>query len=130
MSLHPAANKSYYGVRIVTGKLDAILTGGRSMYITIIGSVASSSKMKVDVSFWGFDDLIIEADGNLGNILVVEIADHHTWHDKKPVHVSFVTVHDFQSDSCEDFPCYHWVGNEESVSFTAHTSECTHLSYS
>ena len=104
------------------------------MYISIIGSVASSGKVKVDGCFLrghdgqGYDDLIIEADGNLGNILVVEVANEDKIFDNElPWYVSLVTVHDFQNDSCEDFPSYHWVGNEESVSFTAHTSECTQL---
>ena len=103
------------------------------MYVVIVGSVASSSKVKVSGSFLPSfggrcNDLIIEADGNLGDILVVEVVNEHTFFDNKhPWYVSLVTVYNFQSNSSENFPCYHWVGNEESVSFTAHTSECIHV---
>ena len=85
--------------------------------------------MKVDGTFMpsfggAIDDLIIEADGTLGDILVVEAVNESTFFDNEdPWYVSLVTVYNFQSNSSDDFPCYHWIGDGESVSFTARTSE-------
>ena len=131
--LHTTANKSYYGVRILTGKQHGAITP-RGKYVVLIGSAASSGKVRVIGSFmpsfggWT-EDLIIEADSTLGDILVVEAVNENTILDNEhPWYVSLVTVYNFQSNSSDDFPCYHWIGDEESVSFTARTSECTYTS--
>ena len=106
----------------------------RDIYITLTGNKASTGK--VGISSWlkalkgdfkrqTFNDLVIESEDDLGHVLVVTIGN-----DKKrllevdsPWYVDFVTVHDFQSSLNEEFPVYYWIGDEDYVTCTAHTSE-------
>ena len=72
-----------------------------------------------------FDDLVIECDGDLGEIHVVGIGNEKEWHTDlgAPWYVDFIMVHNFQSDKNEEFPVYHWIGDGDFVTCTAHTSE-------
>ena len=104
------------------------------VYITLIGSKASSGKVKI--GGWlkalkggskrqTFDDLIIESDGDLGVVLVMAVGNKKDLLDDlgAPWYVDFVMVHNFQSSLNEEFPVYHWIGDGDCVTCTAHTSE-------
>ena len=126
--------KYYYGVRIATGSQEGAGTTDTDVYITLTGNKGSSGK--VGISSWlkalkghfkrrTFDDLIIESDGDLGRVLVVAIGNEKEWFAGlgAPWYVDFVTVHNFQSNLNEEFPVYHWIGDSDCVTCTAHTSE-------
>ena len=121
-------------MRIVTGSQEGAGSSNADIYITLTGNKASTGKVKI--SSWlkalkgnfksrTYDDLIIESDSDLGHVLVLAVGD-----DRKrllemdsPWYVDLVTVHDFQSGLNEEFPVYHWIGDEDYVTCTAHTSE-------
>ena len=124
----------YYGVRVVTGSMAGAGTTDTDVYITLIGDKASSGK--VGISGWltalkgsyssrTFDDLVVESDGDLGTILVVAIGNEKEWFADMGAawYVDFVMVHNFQSNLNEEFPVYHWIGDGDCVTCTAHTSE-------
>ena len=130
--------KYYYGARIVTGRCEGAGTKDTDVYITLIGSKASSGKITVggwlkalkgSCSRHTFDDLIIESDGDLGQVLVVGVGNEKDLLTilGAPWFVDFVMVHDFQSNLNEEFPVYHWIGDGDYVTCTAHTSECKQL---
>ena len=58
-------------------------------------------------------------------MLVVVLGNDKSWLAPlgAPWYVNEVQVHNLQSKIQEVFPCYHWIGDGDSVSFTAHTSE-------
>ncbi len=129
-----AANKGYYGIRIVTGKQLSARMSDSGVYITLIGSKASSGKVYIckwlkifsqSTSRQSYDDLLIETDQDLGEILVVILGNDEAWFCSgigAPWFVDFVMIHNFQSKGTDEFPCYHWIGDGDSVSCTAHTS--------
>ena len=121
------------------------------MYITLVGSKASSGKVPiVDTRFMikipaiyknCYDDLMIESSADLGELLVVIIGNP-----KNPLFtlnpfqvaanltsavtgsawfVSFVNFIDLQTKQAVEFPCYHWINDGSDVSFTARTSKRT-----
>ena len=121
-------------MRIVTGSQEGAGTTDTDVYITLTGNKASSGK--VGISSWlkalkgstnrrTFDDLIIESDGDLGRVLVVAIGNEKEWFADlgAPWYVDFVMVHNFQSSLNEEFPVYHWIGDGDCVTCTAHTSK-------
>ena len=122
-------------MRIVTGSQEGAGTTDTDVYITLTGDKGSSGK--VGISSWlkalkgshqqqTFDDLIIESDGDLGRVLVVALGNEKEWLADMgaPWYVDFVMVHNFQSSLNEEFPVYHWIGDGDYVTCTAHTSEC------
>ena len=126
--------KYYYGVRVATGSQKGAGTKDTAVYITLIGDKASSGK--VGISSWlkalkgsckrrTFDNLIVESDDDLGQVLVVGIGNEKKWFagSEAPWYVDFVMVHNFQSSQNEEFPVYHWIGDGDYVTCTAHTSE-------
>ena len=128
-------DKYYYGVRIVTGSAEgAGADFTNEIYMELVGSNAESGKVKLtdfmttmEGSFRRkkYDDLVIESDKDLGEIQVVVVGNGHEF--VKSLFpcwfVDFVIIHNFQSKTSEDFPCYHWIGVGDHVSFTANTSE-------
>ena len=121
-------------MRIVTGSQEGAGTKDPDVYITLAGDEASTGK--VPLSGWlkalkgrfdrrTFDDLIIECDGDLGEVLVVTLGNEGEWLEElgAPWYVDFVTVHNFQSTLNEEFPVYYWIGDRDYVTCTAHTSE-------
>lgn len=69
------------------------------------------------------DDLIVESSEDLGDILVVVLGNNNGWFTDQgtPWYVKYVRVY---SDNKEVvFPCYHWIGDEEHIHFTAYTSK-------
>ena len=128
-------DKYYYGVRIVTGSAEgAGADFTNEIYMKLVGSNEESGKVKLtdfvstmEGSFRRkkYDDLVIESDKDLGEIQVVVVGNGHEF--VKSLFpcwlVDFVIIHNFQSKTSEDFPCYHWIGVGDNVSFTANTSE-------
>lgn len=106
----------------------------KDVYVKLIGSRAQSGKVcltslvaTMEGSFTRkkYDDLVIESHCDLGDILVVVIGISHEL-DKclDPLwFVDFMIIHNFQSNGTDDFPCYHWLGDGDYVSCTAHTSK-------
>ena len=105
----------------------------KGVYIKLIGRHAESGKVKLtdlltelEGSFMRkkYDDLVIESDADLGEVLVVVVGNHEILSSCDPLwYVDFVIVHNFQSNTNEDFPCDHWIGPGDHVSCTAHTSK-------
>ena len=129
------ADKQYYGVRVVNGRMDAAgTTGGVDTYITLIGTEGSTGKVSLlgtlRYLFKGMDsgtyeDLVIKTEKNLGDIQVVIIgieggllAFNSVWF------VDYTDVSDLtrQSKSVH-FPCYHWIKANEYVSTTSKAGE-------
>ena len=119
---------------MVTGRQEGAGTTDTDVYITLIGSKASSGK--VGISGWltalkgsynrrTFDDFVIECDGDLGSVLVVAVGNEKEWLADfgAPWFVDFVMVNNFQSRINEEFPVYHWIGDGDCVTCTSHTSE-------
>ena len=128
------STKSYYGVRIVTGCQEGAGGMDTDVYITLFGSKGHSGKialssilavLKGRFSRRTFDDLVIESDCDLGEILVVGVGNEKEWLADMgaPWYVDFIMVHNFQRNSSDEFPVYHWIGDGDYVTCTAHTSE-------
>ena len=133
LSCKLAAQKCYYGVRIVNGETAAAGTTGADVFITLTGSEATTQR----VSIYGFserhiggvssctcEDLIIETERSLGEVLVVvlginggKFAMDSTWF------VQYTVVKDLATSTEVEFPCYHWIGASQIVSSTSKTSE-------
>ena len=128
------AGKCYYGVRIVTGQLAGAGTADTGVFVNLIGSKGQSGKIYLmnwltaltgAVKRCTYDDLMVESDGDLGDILVVVLGNDKSWISLigAPWYVDFVTVCNIQTHSQQEFPCYHWIGDGSSISFTASTSK-------
>ena len=118
----------------MTGSQEAAGTSNSDVYITLTGNKASSGKVKI--SSWlkvmkgyfksrTYDDLVIESAADLGHVLVFAVGTDKEWLLKMaaPWFVEFAVVHNFQSNLNEEFPIYHWIGDKDYVTVTAHTSE-------
>ena len=121
-------------MRIVTGSQEAAGTSNSDVYITLTGNKASSGKVKISsllkvmkgyFKSRTYDDLVIESAADLGHVLVVTVGNEKEWllEMAAPWYVDFVVVHNFQSSLNEEFPVYHWIGDKDYVTCTAHTSE-------
>ena len=121
-------------MRIVTGSQESAGTSNPHAYITLTGNKASSGKVDISSRLKvlkgtfdrrTFDDLIVESDTDLGVILVVGVGTEKDWLAilGAPWYVEFVVVHNFDSSLNEEFPVYHWIGDKDYVTVTAHTSE-------
>ena len=104
-----------------------------NIHLELIGTKAMSGPVKVKTGWLGAlrrphrrqvcDDLIVESSEDLGDILVVVLGNNNGWFTDQgtPWYVKYVRVY---SDNKEVvFPCYHWIGDEEHIHFTAHTSK-------
>ena len=136
MIINTAGDKFYYGVRIVTGSQAGAGTDDTGIYLSLIGSEQRTVDVNItnclrsifqqSFSRNSYDDLVLESDGDLGEVLVVVLGNKHGWlsiGEGAPWYVNTATVHNFQSSATEHFPCYHWIGSGDEVSMTAHTSE-------
>ena len=108
-------------------------TFGADVYFNLIGDKASTGKVSIydtwyylcsGISSNTFIDLIVETEKSLGEVLVVilgidggEIALDSTWFVSYSVAYQLSTMVEIQ------FPCYHWIGKDTSISTTAKTSE-------
>ena len=132
-----AAGKYYYGVSVVTGKQKGAGTSDTGVFVQLIGNKGQTDKVYLqnhlailldrDIDRDTTENLTIETGGDLGEVLVVVLGNDKSWRalDGAPWYVNEVEVFNFQSKVQERFPCYHWIGDGDEVSFTAHTSECT-----
>ena len=129
----------YYGLAIQTGKQLLAGTPDSGVYVTLVGSGGHTGKLYLHSALTfaiskkyigrGTVDFVViksKADHDLGEVLVVILGI-----DKKsrqslipdPWFVDCVYVYNFQTKKPPTtFPCYHWIGSGDSVSFTAHTS--------
>lgn len=117
--------------------MEAAGTTNNHVYITLIGSKAATGKVQLMDSKEFFEgglkahshvDLVIETDHNLGDVQVVvlgidgKIGIDNAWF------VNYTMVYDFlKSKEESEFPCYHWIKEDESVSTTAATSKCSYI---
>ena len=123
-----AAGCYYYGVRILTGSQEA--AGGvsnASIKITLVGSRATSdgdwlgSWAVFPKDSMHYDDFVLECSEGLGEVLVVRLENKFPV--KEEWFVDFVEVHDFHTSAKKVFPCYHWIRNNDSISFSSSTSK-------
>ncbi len=116
-------------MQIVTG--EQVGAGTRaSAYVMLIGEKGKTGKLSLrgwldflnPISRDTYDDLVVVSDEDLGKVLVVVVGcDSSLFEDEW--FVSFVTVANVQLKAVNQFPCYHWIGREKSVSITANTSK-------
>ena len=121
---------------IVTGDQKGAGTPHTGAYITLVGSKGHSGEINLQ-NFLSMlieqsldkgmcSNFVIESSGDLGEVLVVILGIEkrklsNTLAD--PWYVDDVGVYNYQSKRQEVFPCYHWLNNGDSVSFTAHSSK-------
>ena len=124
-SLHIIEGKYYYGLRIVTGDQAGASPDTASVVVSLTGNKGTTGEITVDAQegwflFYetrfresAYDDLIIECDGDLGDIQVVHAGLRYKrvlniitpdWY------IDSFTVHNYQSIQSKHFPCYHWIG--------------------
>ena len=121
---------------MLTGSQKGAGTPDPGVYITLVGSNGHSGKLYLQ-SFLGAllrkvihegtsTNIVIESSGDLGQVLVVILGNDDSSLKNPltdPWYVEDVGVYNYQSKQQEVFPCYHWIANGDSVSFTAHTSK-------
>ena len=130
-SLFFTAEKGYYGIRVVTGKM---ITAGTSMgeleYVQIVGDKAASKKVyltglltKIDAG--SCEDLTIETVKTLGKIQVVILGmDENLIDDVWFPAYSEVYYLSYQADQAQQrFPCYHCIKQDKSVTTTSKASK-------
>ena len=130
-----AVSEYCYDVTIVTGKQEGAGTFDTGVFIQLIGSKGQSKKVYVQsllkVLFGkriredSHDSLTIESGGDLGDILVVILGNDKSWMATygAPWYVNEVVVNNLQNKEQKTFPCYHWIGDGDQISFTAETGE-------
>ena len=122
-------------MQIVTGKELGAKTKNR-VYLTLVGNKGQTGKVSLHgllkvvlnpISKKAVENLTIVSDRDLGDILVVIVGN--VGFDRGPMqliddfwYVSSVGLANLQTDTVEHFPCYHWIGENSSVSITAKTS--------
>ena len=120
---------------IITGQLDGAGTSDTGVFLRLIGSNGQSSKVYLQsflkvligkgIKEDSHDSFTVESGGDLGNILVVILGNDKSWlvTSGAPWYVNEVLVHNLQNKEHLVFPCYHWIGDNDHVSFTAQTSK-------
>lgn len=139
--LLPHADSSFlYGLAIQTGKQLLAGTPDSGVYVTLVGSGGHTGKIYIHSALTfaiskkyigrGTIDFVIvksKADHDLGEVLVVILGIDKNRRQNvipDPWFVDCVYVYNFQTKKpISTFPCYHWIGSGDSVSFTAHTSK-------
>ena len=116
----------------MNGKQLGAGTSSPEAFISLIGRSGHSGKLylqgflsllsgnTIHQDTW--DNVIIESNGDLGEILVVILGIDESIVDD-PWYVNEVGVYNFQSSKHDAFSCYHWIGNGDSISITAQTSK-------
>ena len=116
-------------MRILTGSQeDAGKDWLADIRVTLVGSQARSDgdQMFSWLELFGhgnqrYDDLILECSESLGQVQVVLLENKAT--NKQSWYVDFVEVHDLQTADKQVFPCYHWIGPQDTVSCSSSTSK-------
>ena len=115
---------------ILTGSQpEAGTTDTGTVYFSLTGSKKSSGR--IGFSFFEFrrkksshNYVIVETDEDLGGVLVVELGNTNNFLELADAwFVDQTSVFLFENEKELVFPCYHWIGNGDSVTTTAKTSE-------
>ena len=128
---HLSAGKFYYGVNILTGSQPGAGTTDVGVYFSLTGSKRSSGRVSFKFPFDAVanvssnDYMIVETDEDLGGVLVVELGNYKNilpfgadlWYVEK------TGVFLFEDEKSFEFPCYHWIGDDDFVTTTAQTSK-------
>jgi len=125
------SSKIYYGVRIVSGDYENNLSSG-GIHLNLVGSTGATEKLKIHTHIKVNTnlDVLIEADGKLGNVQVVifekskGLFEHNeNWF------INYSIVYTYPGNTTEEklFPCYRWIGDGESMSTTSATSKLSLL---
>ena len=124
-----AAKKSYYGLRVATGKMKSPETHISSLYACLIGNMGATGKICLSglggVNTCTHQDMILETLETLGEIQVVAIGI-----DRAPtdiaLFVEYTSVCDFGSrNNLQEvtFPCYHWIKKNQMLTTTSKSSK-------
>ena len=118
----------YYGIRIVTGSQKGSSATTRDVFFSLTGTKSQSERISLGLvqSLFAmdsfnkstYDDMIIEADQNLGDVRIVGVGLRNDMISKIVDfvvdchwYVEYVSIIDFQNKKAEtQFPCYHWLG--------------------
>ena len=114
---------------IQTGNQPEAGTSDSGVYFSLTGSKKSTGS--IGFSFFDFrrnqgshDHVIVETDEDLGEILVVELGNTKNFIDLADAwFVDKTAVFLFENETELVFPCYHWIGNGDSLTTTAKTSK-------
>ena len=118
----------YYGIRVLTGnQADSHMCDG-DIKITLIGNKGMTEGNEIlnwlntlPKDSHRFFDIIIKCDGNLGEVLVVNLKKSESliqqWY------IDFVEIHNFQDSNKQIFPVYFWIGTNDSISISSATSK-------
>ena len=121
------ADKFYYGLRIVTGDQANASPDTSDVVLSLMGDKGTTGEITVDAKEGWFlfvkthfkrstyDDLIIESDGDLGEIQVVQAGlRYKTLLDiiTPDWYIDFFTVCNYQTEVLKNYPCYHWIGKK------------------
>ena len=128
-------DKFYYGLRIVTGDQAGASPDTCNVVVSLTGDKGTTGEITINVRKGflfktrfeesAYDDLVIECDGDLGDIQVVHAGLRYItvigiiapdWY------IDYFTVHNYQSTQLKNYPCYHWIGGQSTKDVTA-TSE-------
>lgn len=107
------------------------------VYFSLTGSKRSSGRVSFKFPFdtvanvSSNDYMIVETDEDLGGVLVVELGNYKNilpfgadlWYVEK------TGVFLFEDEKSFEFPCYHWIGDDDFVTTTAQTSKRALLYY-
>ena len=123
-------DKFYYATRIVTGEQGDAGTLA-SAYIVLIGDKAKTTIIHIQTlakhvkESGTYDDFIIECDRDLGDIQLVTVGVGK----KCPAclwarwYVGYTLVKNLRDGKETIFPCYHWIGLDQSFTNAASCSE-------
>ena len=102
------------------------------VYMELIGTEAQTGKIDIG-DFWKmfqssdatFDDYIIECDGDLGEVQLVTLGNSGYRHVNSEAgwYVDFTFVVNLQTKVEQIFPCYHWIGDDDSFTDSAQCGE-------
>lgn len=119
-------------MRIVTGSEKFAGTPDSDIYVSLIGSRASTGRLDIvqrwfssGISAQYYNDLVVESDKDLGEVLVVILGNPANWviSAGSAWFVEFVDIIDLQLNQKQEFPCYHWINDGDEISFTSKTSK-------
>ena len=127
---HLSESKFYYGLRIANGTLGGSGTDDTGVHALLVGTSGATTKLYI-LGFFDklkggtCEDLIVEADSNLGDVQVVIFGNDKDWfhftNDKWFVNYSIIYNLNGVDIASVRFPCYHWIGDSDSVSTTSAT---------
>ena len=123
-------SKFYYGLRIANGTLGGSGTDDTGVYALLVGTSGATTKLYI-LGYFGSlkggtcEDLVVEADRDLGDVKVVIFGNEKNWflptNDQWFVNYSIVYNFNGVDKVGVQFPCYHWIGDNESISSTSAT---------